>query len=586
MACVSSLSLSLSSLRLWMRCRAYRPAVCVCRGVAATQKTWVFGILSLGGREGLRGRGFGVIGGRRGGSWRGLCVGKEMGVEVMDTVQLTEVEEKIFGVLVATLQHFGLETELRVAGGWVRDKLLGKDSNDIDIALDNMLGKQFCEKVNEYLTSIGEETSGVGVIESNPEQSKHLETATMRVKGVWVDFVNLRAETYAQNSRIPTMEFGTAEQDALRRDLTINSMFYNINKRCVEDLTSRGLKDLKAGFIRTPLPSKETFLDDPLRVMRAVRFGARFGFVLDDELRKAASCDEVKAALGEKVSRERIGHEVDLMLMGTKPNTAMRNLEQLQLFPVIFTSILTDIKPPLEENIGRLCVDYMEAAGYVLVEFEGDTSTAGAQAKFTTEERRLFHLASLLLPLRHTTAPHPEKKKNVLPVPELIIKESLKLKSDDAKKVLQLHTAAEQFVNITEMFLGEEHERIDEDFQAEKRVQAGLLLGDIKSLWRLALVLSSVLHFPLDEASVTERANCCLIVESNILKLGLESVWTRKPLFDGRKVMSLLGLQKGGPLVKEWMGRFHKWELAHPEGTEEQCLEWFQEVHAKRQKLQ
>lgn len=552
MASVSSLSLS--SLRCWT-------PRSVCRGIA------------LGGR-------------RREALWRGIGRGRPFPVAVeagkkmdVDTVQLTELEDNIFGVLVATLQRFELDTELRVAGGWVRDKLLGRDSHDIDIALDNMLGKQFCEKVNEYLTSIGEETSGVGVIQSNPEQSKHLETATMRVKGVWVDFVNLRAETYAQNSRIPTMEFGTAEQDALRRDLTINSMFYNINKRCVEDLTSQGLKDLKAGVIRTPLPSKETFLDDPLRVMRAVRFGARFGFELDDEVKEAASCHEVKAALGEKVSRERIGHEIDLMLMGKKPNAAMRCLEQLQLFPVIFTSILSNIKPPLEENIGRLCVDYMEAAGDVLVEFEGVT---GAQEKFTAEDKRLFHLTSLLLPLRHATATHPEKKKIVLPVSELVIKESLKLKSDDAKKVLQLHIAAEQFVNITEMFLGEEHERIDEDFQAEKRVQAGLLLGNIKSLWRLALVLSSVLSIPLDEASVTERANCCLIVESNILKLGLENVWTRKPSFDGRKVMSLLGLQKGGPLVKEWMGRFHKWELAHPEGTEEQCLQWFQEEHAKR----
>lgn len=73
-----------------------------------------------------------------------------------------------------------------------------------------------------------------------------------------------------------------------------------------------GLSDLKAGVIRTPLPSKETFLDDPLRVMRALRFGARFGFELEDEVKEAASCSEVKTALGSKVSRERIGHEVGI----------------------------------------------------------------------------------------------------------------------------------------------------------------------------------------------------------------------------------------------------------------------------------
>jgi tRNA nucleotidyltransferase/poly(A) polymerase len=114
-----------------------------------------------------------------------------------------------------------------------------------------------------------------------------------------------------------------------------------------------GLMDLAAGLIRTPLPPKETFLDDPLRVMRAIRFGARFGFKLEEELKNAASCEEVKEALGTKVSRERIGHEVDLMLMGKKPSEAMRWFEQLELFPVIFTACVKDSNPPLLGNNGR-----------------------------------------------------------------------------------------------------------------------------------------------------------------------------------------------------------------------------------------
>ncbi|KAJ0086673.1 hypothetical protein Patl1_07788 [Pistacia atlantica] len=68
-------------------------------------------------------------------------------------------------------------------------------------------------------------------------------------------------------------KFGTAEEDAYRRDLTINSLFYNINTSSVEDLTGRGIEDLKSGKIVTPLPPKATFLDDPLRVLRAIRFG-------------------------------------------------------------------------------------------------------------------------------------------------------------------------------------------------------------------------------------------------------------------------------------------------------------------------
>jgi tRNA nucleotidyltransferase/poly(A) polymerase len=174
---------------------------------------------------------------------------------------------------------------------------MGRESLDIDIALDNMMGKEFAERVNSYLESRGKETHNVAVIMSNPDQSKHLETARMKIRGLWIDLVNLRSEEYAHNSRIPTMTFGTPEQDAFRRDFTINSLFYNINTKEVEDYTGKGIEDMKLGVIRTPLPAKETFLDDPLRVLRAVRFASRFGFALDESLVEAASDDKVRCVV-------------------------------------------------------------------------------------------------------------------------------------------------------------------------------------------------------------------------------------------------------------------------------------------------
>jgi len=83
------------------------------------------------------------------------------------------------------------------------------------------------------------------VIRSNPDQSKHLETAKVKYQGIEIDFVNLRSESYASTSRIPEIEFGTAEEDAVRRDFTINALFYNIGQGNVEDLTGKGLEDLR-----------------------------------------------------------------------------------------------------------------------------------------------------------------------------------------------------------------------------------------------------------------------------------------------------------------------------------------------------
>ena len=208
---------------------------------------------------------------------------------------------------------------------------------DIDIALDDKLGREFADELNQWLSDHGRETHSVGVVLKNPEKSKHLETATMRVNNYWIDFVNLRAEEYTSDSRIPDlMRIGSPEEDSLRRDLTINSLFYNINEGIVEDMTGRGIDDLRRGIVSTPLPPLTTLLDDPLRVLRSVRFAARLRFTMSEELKTAAADERVKAALEQKVSRERVGSEVDLMLKSRDPVGAMRLLVNLGLINTVF----------------------------------------------------------------------------------------------------------------------------------------------------------------------------------------------------------------------------------------------------------
>jgi len=100
--------------------------------------------------------------------------------------------------------------------------------------MDDMFGEEFAKMLNEKLYP---DKKKFGVIKSNSEKSKHLETATMKIHGMMIDLVNLRSEKYTDDSRVPTIDIGTPEEDAFRRDLTINSLFYNINKETVEDFT-------------------------------------------------------------------------------------------------------------------------------------------------------------------------------------------------------------------------------------------------------------------------------------------------------------------------------------------------------------
>lgn len=181
-------------------------------------------------------------------------------------------------------------------------------------------------------------TSAVAVIRANPEQSKHLETATMRVHGMWVDFVNLRAEEYSADSRIPALTgaCGSPAQDAERRDFTMNALFYNVSSGAVEDWTGAGLSDLAAGTLRTPADPRTTFRDDPLRILRALRFSARFSFTMVPALRAAASEPALHVALAQKVSRERIGNELDAMLGGARPLSAARVILAFDLVDSLF----------------------------------------------------------------------------------------------------------------------------------------------------------------------------------------------------------------------------------------------------------
>lgn len=213
---------------------------------------------------------------------------------------------------------------LRWAGGWVRDKLLGSASHDIDVAINAMTGGQFTAHLREHcqkpdvVAAHGLADGDIGsphTVARQPDKSKHLETAILRLFGLDLDFVNLRKETYADDSRNPQMEFGTPEEDALRRDATINALFYNLNTEEVEDFTG-GLADMEKRIIRTPLEPLQTFKDDPLRVLRLVRFSSRLDFSIHEGTRRFMADKGVLEALKIKISRERVGQELEKMLQG------------------------------------------------------------------------------------------------------------------------------------------------------------------------------------------------------------------------------------------------------------------------------
>lgn len=254
-------------------------------------------------------------------------------------IALTEGELTLVHLLLDVSEHIGqadglARPELRFTGGWVRDKLLGLSSTDIDVGISTMTGykfgtlmKKYMEQpeahskwLQEYLAQQKTDSNcilgALAKIEANPEKSKHLETVTTKILGFDVDLVNLRKETYVEDSRNPTMEFGSPKDDALRRDATVNALFYNLMTSEVEDFTGRGLQDMEMKIIRTPLSAYQTFKDDPLRILRCIRFASKLGYQIEAEAEQSMSDSGIKNALRAKISRERVGVEIGKMLKG------------------------------------------------------------------------------------------------------------------------------------------------------------------------------------------------------------------------------------------------------------------------------
>jgi len=199
-------------------------------------------------------------------------------------------------------------------GGCVRDKLLGVDSKDIDFAfvLDNL-----DRSVDEGFAIMTKwlEHKEFEIFLSTPDcftiRAKF--PKTHQYAGMVADFVLARKEVgYAEGTRRPILELGTLEDDLIRRDFTVNAMAEDENGVLID--LFNGQEDLKLGILRTPLPAKQTMMDDPLRFLRALRFCITKGFSIHPDILAAMTQPDIKSKLVQTVSSERIREEVFKMM--------------------------------------------------------------------------------------------------------------------------------------------------------------------------------------------------------------------------------------------------------------------------------
>ena len=216
--------------------------------------------------------------------------------KIYKNFSLTEKEKEIFSNILNILKKNNLNSTIcRVAGGWIRDKLLGKESDDIDIVVNDIEGSKLVYIINEDLYTEGKYK--MGIIPKNPKKGKNIEVATTNICNTSIDFITLRSSPLA---------------DAELRDISINSLFYNINEQKVEDFTKRGIKDLENGIINTPVEPEVAILNDSFITLRMLRFAIKYKFRISDNINNYIenNKDVIINNFYKKVSRERMEKEL------------------------------------------------------------------------------------------------------------------------------------------------------------------------------------------------------------------------------------------------------------------------------------
>lgn len=220
-----------------------------------------------------------------------------------------------------------------VVGGYVRDLLLGKKVKDIDIVvLGN--GVAFAETVAKSLRK-----KNLVVFEKFGTAMLSMETSTGNSTADFkIEFVGARKESYSKTSRKPSVEVGTLEEDLSRRDFTINALAASLNKEDFGSLIDPydGRQDLREGILRTPLAPKQTFDDDPLRIMRAMRFAAQLGFEVEKPV--LAASRELSQRL-KIVSQERISDEFLKLIASESPSIGLKLLNETGVMELVFPEV-------------------------------------------------------------------------------------------------------------------------------------------------------------------------------------------------------------------------------------------------------
>ncbi|EPY50393.1 tRNA nucleotidyltransferase [Schizosaccharomyces cryophilus OY26] len=492
----------------------------------------------------------------------------------MNTLSLNKSEEQLTNIFLEVSKLIGQETEqepeLRFAGGWVRDKLFGIESHDIDVAVDCMPGYDFAKRLQTYLQEKHPECrTRIVKIDANPEKSKHLETATAKILGKDIDFVNLRPHTFSNSHlHLNTSIFGTPLEDALRRDATVNALFYNLRTKQVEDFTEKGLSDLENKIIRTPLPADETFSDDPLRAVRCIRFASKFNFEIHPDTFLALKNHSLHERLRSNISRERIGVEIDKILSHCDTSRAFRIIHDSGLFAPIFGPLLGHYKNIVSKNL-----DSLSLIPKAIDLFDQLREEAPSFKNLSCSVRYVFWVAVAVLPWHNWTYVEKSKERSLAPI---LVRDSLKYSKPIILQVESLYTHYPAVMKRISTLSS--HVELS-------RLEYGKLVRELGQYWKDVINWAFFMNL-LTKGSFTEEVDEAVnkvlpyfdSLIKNIEDHDLTEAYSIQPVLNGKELSSLLNT-KPGPHLKQMLEESVEWKLQFPDRKKEDYIKFVTEKY-------
>ncbi|MBK9330287.1 MAG: HD domain-containing protein [Sphingobacteriales bacterium] len=253
-------------------------------------------------------------------------------------LQFSEREVELLQIIAKSAA--ALNVEAFAVGGFVRDKILGRDCKDIDIVCVGS-GIELAMKAADSI-----------IPRPHVSYFKNFGTAQIRLYDIELEFVGARKESYQRDSRKPIVEDGTLEDDQNRRDFTINALAICLSENRFGEIIDpfNGLEDLKNGILRTPLDPNITFDDDPLRMMRAVRFAAQLNFRIED---RTYQCIGPLANRLQIISQERITDELNKIILSGQPSIGFKLLFNTRLLHQFFPEMVRLQGVSVQDNYGH-----------------------------------------------------------------------------------------------------------------------------------------------------------------------------------------------------------------------------------------